>query len=103
MIKTVILVPEMDNDQQPFSAQDWQWLLEEATQRFGGLTLEGQAQGWWLDEGHLYQDATRRYTIALESWRQVPDWMALVETIRERFRQIAVYGEIAGVPEIFSG
>lgn len=103
MIKTMMLVPEVDNAGHPFLPDDWTWLLHEATQRFGGLTLEGQAQGWWLDAGHLYQDATRRYTIALASWRQVPEWLALVEAVRERFRQIAVYGEIAGIPEIFSG
>ncbi|NMP20801.1 hypothetical protein [Sulfobacillus harzensis] len=103
MIKTTILVPVADNEGQPFTAADARWLLREALTRFGGITQEGTVEGQWAEGDVTYTDRSTRYTIALNSWRQVPDWLAFVDAIRERYRQIAIYGEVAGIPEIFSG
>lgn len=101
MIKTILLVPIRDNAEQAFSSHHWQWFVEEAACRFGGCTVEGEARGRWIDEDQFYEDVTRRYTIALDSWRRIPDWLAFIDAARERFQQIALYGKIADVPEIF--
>ena len=38
--------------------------------------------------------------VSLQSLRQVPDFLPEADWTRERFRQEAVYIEVAGVPEI---
>jgi hypothetical protein len=45
---------------------------------------------------------SREYTLTLETWRQLPGWLQIVEAVIERFQQEAIYIEIAGVPEILS-
>lgn len=101
MIKTLVLVPIRDNDGQPFSPADWDLLERKLLERFGGFTGGGLAEGAWSDEtGKVYRDVSRRYEVALSSWNQLPDWLAIVHWIRVHFRQIAVYIEVAGIPEI---
>ena len=68
MIKTTILVPVADNAGVLFTHQDWEWVLTEALQRFGGITYEGTAQGRWVDEGVTYIDDTPRRASIRRSW-----------------------------------
>lgn len=101
MIKTLVLVPIRDNDGQAFSPADWDLLERKLLERFGGFTGGGMAEGAWSDEtGKVYRDISRRYEVALSSWNQLPDWLDVVRWIRVHFRQIAVYVEVAGIPEI---
>lgn len=101
MIKTLVLVPIRDNDGQPFSPADWDLLERKLLERFGGFTGGGMAEGAWSDDaGKVYRDVSRRYEVALSSWNQLPDWLDVVRWIRVHFRQIAVYVEVAGIPEI---
>ena len=103
MIKTVVYIPEVDNDGDAFTHADWAWLHAELLARFGGYSLVGVVNGAWLEEGTTYHDQNREYVVSLQSWAQTPEWLACVNAIRERFRQIALYVEVAGIPEILSG
>lgn len=103
MIKTAILVPIANNNGAIFEPSDHRWVMTEAVARFGGITREGIVEGQWAEDAQVYEDRLLRLVIALSSWQQIPAWLTFVEEIRVRFRQISLYGEIAGVPEIFSG
>jgi hypothetical protein len=56
--------------------------------------------GAWESAGRRYRDRSRRYTLALGSWLDLPAWLDIVIWARERFRQEAIYIEVAGIPEI---
>ena len=103
MIKTTILVPVTDNEGQPFPDTERRWLLQTAVRRFGGVTVEGTADGQWKDQRRVVHDVSLRVTIALASWRDIPRWLRFVKAVRLRFRQKEIYGEVAGIPELFSG
>ncbi|ADU50188.1 hypothetical protein Tmar_0063 [Thermaerobacter marianensis DSM 12885] len=102
MVKATILVPVKDNDGRPFEWEAWQELQQRLLQ-FGGYTDGGLVAGAWESEGRVYQDENRQFIIALSSWRDVPRFLDLAEWVRVRFRQEAVYIEIAGIPEILAG
>lgn len=38
--------------------------------------------------------------MALASWTQLPQWLEVVRWARTKFRQEAIYVEVAGIPEI---
>ncbi|MGH2584820.1 MAG: hypothetical protein ACRDJE_07905 [Dehalococcoidia bacterium] len=102
MIKTALVVPVRDNDGRSFSPRVWRE-LEARLLRFGGYTIEVGVAGAWESGGRLYRDRSRRYTVALPSWFDVPAWLDVVVWARTRFRQEALYIEIAGIPEIADG
>ncbi len=56
--------------------------------------------GTWRAGRRTYREVSREYTVSLTTWQQLPTWLAIVEWARERFRQEAIYVEVAGVPEI---
>ncbi|PZN07177.1 MAG: hypothetical protein DIU69_12090 [Bacillota bacterium] len=102
MVKAMILVPVKDNDGRPLGRDAWQELQQRLLE-FGGYTDAGRVAGAWESEGRVYHDENRQFIIALGSWRDVPRFLELAEWVRVRFRQEAVYIEIAGVPEILGG
>lgn len=99
MVKTMFLVPLVDNDGQPFEAEAWRE-LERQLMQFGGFTSGIVVEGAWEAGGRIYRDTSRTYLVALESWTQLPQWLEVIRWVREQFRQKAIYVEIAGIPEI---
>ena len=99
MIKTEFLVPVRDNEGHPFPRSCWRE-LEERLLPFGGFFRQSDVTGAWQSDGPVYRDKSRRYVVALASWTEVPAWLALIQWVRERLRQEAIYIEIAGVPEV---
>jgi hypothetical protein len=99
MIKVVLFVPLLDNHGQPFSSDDWN-ALEERLASFGGYSVQSSIEGAWVDEGRIYRDRHRAYTVALTTVRRVPAWVDVVEWALVAFRQEALYLEVNGVPEI---
>jgi hypothetical protein len=99
MIKTLLFVPSADNSGEPFPSDMWN-ALEEQLVQFGGYNFQADIEGAWVDDGRLYRDRNRSYSIALTSIRQLPPWVAIVEWALEHFRQEALYVELNGSPEI---
>ena len=97
MMKTVVIVPVRDNDGRPFPASVW-LELEDRLRRFGGFTRD-RVLGEWVEQGRVYRDRSRRYTVSMSA-RHLGAWVDLVLWAREAFRQEAMYIEINGVPEI---
>lgn len=99
MIKTMFLVPLTDNAGLPFEDDAWTE-LERRLLRFGGFSAGGVVDGAWESGGKVYRDRSRTYIVSLESWAQLPEWLAMIRWVREAFRQEAIYIEVAGIPEI---
>lgn len=99
MIRTVLLVPEADNAGALFPRPDWSE-LETRLQEWGGFTREPNVTGVWVSGGRRFEDISRRYVVALAGWWDLPRWLAMVDWARERFRQDAMYVEVAAVPEV---
>lgn len=100
MIRTLFLVPTRDNDGRRFDLDDWRALDERIGARFGGYTEPPPVRGVWRAGSRTYRDVNRQFVIALDSWEQLPEWLDLVRWARTRFRQEAVYIEVAGIPGI---
>ena len=99
MIKAEFLVPVRDNEGHPFPRSHWRE-FEERLLLFGGFSRESGVTGAWQSDEQVYRDMSRRYVMALASWTEVPAWLALIQWVRKRFREEAIYIEIAGVPEV---
>ncbi len=102
MVKTMFLVPIRDNEGRPFPRSHWRELEQQLLQ-FGGFSRTTGVAGTWTDGGRIYRDTSRQYVVSLQSWTQIPAWLEIVRWARERFRQEAIYIEVAGVPEIIGG
>lgn len=102
MIKTVFLVPTRDNEGRPFTPADWDALDEAILERFDGYTRRFGGEGAWRSGGRVYRDESYEYTISLMSWNRLPAWLDVVRWARQRFRQEAIYIEVAGIPEILT-
>ena len=100
MISTAFFIPVTDNLGTPFTAADWRWLEGRALALFGGMTRSGGQYGLWRDGNQVYRDESIRIGIALQHWIDLPPWLRFVEQARRRFRQIALYIEVAGIPDI---
>ena len=99
MIETVLLVAVRDNQGRRFSPRLWDQ-LELRLAAFGGFTRAGDVVGQWASQGRTYADRSREYRVALTSWWQLADWLAVVDWARDAFRQEALYIKVAGIPEI---
>ena len=100
MIETMFLVPVRDNDGVPFSLDDWAE-LELRLIQFNGFTVSTGVSGVWRSQsGEVHRDESKRYEVSLESWRAFPAWLEVVEWVRIKFRQEALYIRVAGTPEI---
>ena len=100
LLRTMILVPIADNARQPYPAETWRELRRKLVDTIGGYSNTGVVRGAWRDGETVYTDASQQIIVSLESVRQIPQWLEIVEWVLREFRQEAVYVEIAGTPEI---
>ena len=93
-IKTLFLLPLLDNDGQPYPASDWDWLVDSLVSRFGGYTLDGKVEGAWRDpkSGQVYRDSSVRYVVVVDE-PAVGDLLSFLGEVKVRFRQEALYVE----------
>ncbi|MEX0781832.1 MAG: hypothetical protein WD557_04215 [Dehalococcoidia bacterium] len=98
MIKTLILIPEHDNDGTPFEAGTFREFEAQLRQIEGGFSMRAGIVGEWQG----FRDANREYTVAIESWLDLGAWLSVAVAAIELFRQQAIYIEVAGVPEVIS-
>jgi hypothetical protein len=100
MIKTVIFLPERDNDGHLFGPALWAEVEDRLSAVFGGFTRQDGYKGVWPSEsGVVYRDDNVAFTVAM-TVRQLPAWVAFAEWALVAFAQEAVYVEVAGSPEI---
>ncbi|MFN0144423.1 MAG: hypothetical protein ACKVP6_13425 [Mycobacterium sp.] len=102
MIKTLFLVPERDNEDRPYDRGLWRELERRLLDHTVGLTSRADVRGIWRSGDREYRDVSREFSVALESWRQLPALLDLLDWLRVQFRQEAIYLEVAGIPEILT-
>lgn len=99
MIKTLLYVPVADNEGRQFTIDQWS-ALEAKLAQFGGYSFQADVHGAWIDQGVVYRDENRAYSVALGSIRLLPAWVEVVEWALVTFVQEALYVEVNGVPEV---
>ena len=101
MVDTTVLVHRRDSNGRPFSLRLWHELDARCAALCGGATRDSQVDGFWTDHtGRVYRDKSIRYSLTLQSARDLPGWIALMEWILVAFSQEAIYITINGRSEI---
>ncbi|SMO92783.1 hypothetical protein [Melghirimyces algeriensis] len=101
MIETYILIPQADNDGNPFSVSKLKNLRNIIIEEFGGVSVEeGTISGYWKGGEKTYKDTNDKYMIALNSLTEIPKFLEIARWVRKEFQQEAVYVNIAGIAEI---
>ncbi len=103
MIKATILIPKRDNDGRPFDRRILQAFEARLIELSGGFSITRDVEGVWRYEGKTYIDRSDRYEVAMQDWDGIAPFLEVVRWARVRFRQEALYVEIAGIPQIISG
>ena len=97
MLKTVVLIPVRDNEGHPFPRSYWKELADRFSDIAGGYSWAPGQHGVWVSPGgRSFHDRSRAYTVALESWFQLPQGLETIRWIQERFRQEALYTRLPG-------
>ncbi len=103
MIKTIFLVRVRDNNGRLFRRAAWDALEDRLIAAFEGFSQAPNIRGAWRLGDRVYRDTCRQYIVGLESWGQLPTWLELIAWVRVAFGHEAIYIEVAGVAEIFTG
>ncbi len=99
MIEATLFVPTRYNDGRPIRRTTRRELRDRPAVLGGGLTISGISTGFWLSAGRSYEERVRSYTVALDSWWQLPEFLQIVEWAREALEQEAMFVRIAGIAE----
>ena len=100
LIELEVLIPLRDNFGRRFARAAWGQLEVDFAELAGGLSKQDGIAGQWSAAGRTYRDVSRRYLVAIRSWRQFPAWLEIVERIIVTFHQEAVYIRVGGGVEI---
>src|SRR5205085_966588 len=87
--------PKRRNDGSSVSRKEMTAILVALRVQFGGLTVEGEVEGQWLDEtdGKVYCDRSVKVTVACDRSR-LPEAEEAVREIGRRLGQKAMYFEV---------
>ena len=96
-VRLTVLVPEADNAGQAFTPDEFAAFESFALDLAGGLTIGGYVKGLWRDEQTTYADTNRQYILIVPRSRANAIATAIVEYVRNVFRQLAVYVEMTPV------
>jgi hypothetical protein len=99
LIETLILIPVRDNDGEPYTRETYDTLHRRLAAEGWGWSIAREIEGGWANAGIVYIDESQEWLVALNSWTQLPAWLAVVEWIRVTFRQEAMFVRVAGVYE----
>lgn len=92
MFELRLFIPLHDNQSKEFSELHHEQFEREILDRFEGVSLlPGTVEGQWKDQGQIYHDSLRVYSIALESITQGSLIGELAEIARAHYQQEAVF------------
>src|SRR5258708_33170645 len=89
------IIPKKRNDGKPIRPREGDAILNSLTDQFGGVSMEGEIQGRWVDEesGQTYKDVGTKVTVACERER-LAEAEAAVKQIGRQLGQKAMYCEV---------
>ncbi len=107
-IPTTIVIPNLDNDGQPFPPR----VIDELQRRLQLVQLPAPSGvGWsartvsgvWVSPGgQRFDDDSLEYVVGLDSWMRVVRWYGdVVQWARVAFRQEAIYFSVLGIAETY--
>jgi hypothetical protein len=99
----MFLVPVHDNHGRLFRQEAWDALEDRLLATFGGFSMTPGIHGAWRAGDAVFRDVSRQYAVAITGWSQMPVWLDMIEDVRVAFGQLALYVEVAGIPEILAG
>jgi hypothetical protein len=89
--EATLYLPAAANDGQRFSEDVWQDAVAVLVDRFGGATLAGEQEGWWLDrDRRLRREPVRPVVVSFERHR-LGEFRDLVREVGRRLGQEEMY------------
>lgn len=92
-MKFTTLVPLKRNDGSPVGTKEINRILRRLQTRFGGLTVEGQVAGRWMEAGQVYQDESLKISVACDNSR-LEEARGEVLRIGRELGQLAMFFEV---------
>jgi hypothetical protein len=91
----VTLIPVRRNDGSAVSGAEQQDIIRGLWRQFGGVTIEGQVTGHWIDDadGRHYQDDSLKVSVLCDTGR-LPEAESVVREIGRRLGQRAMWFEV---------
>lgn len=91
----VTLIPTCRNDGTPVSQAELDEIVKGFRERFGGATIDGQVEGYWLDtaNGRHYFDKSLRLTVICEPER-LHEAEEMVTDVGRKLDQRGMYFEV---------
>jgi hypothetical protein len=95
MMTFTTIIPRRRNDGSPVSRKETNAILAGLRVQFGGLTVDGEVEGQWVDEadGKVYRDRSLKVTVACDRER-LQEAEEAVREIGRRLGQKAMYFEV---------
>ncbi len=97
-----IFLPRLYNDRRPVEHSKFDQVQQELLERFGGLTMFREptflTQGFWREEGELFEDLIRVYAVFAEDVNAAREYLtAMKPKWKRRFRQLEIFMVETGV------
>ena len=89
--EATLYLPAAANDGRRFSEDAWQGAVAVLVDHFGGATLAGEQEGWWLDrDRHVRREPVRPVVVSFERHR-LGEFRDLVREVGRRLGQEEMY------------
>jgi hypothetical protein len=89
--EATLYLPAAGNDGRRFSDEAWQEAVAVLVDRFGGATLAGEQEGWWVDrDGRLRREPVRPVVVSFDRHR-LGEFRDLVREVGRRLGQDQMY------------
>lgn len=95
-MRYTVLIPtcrETEGEAEPVSDAEMQAIIDRFWSQFGGATVEGRTEGYWVDGGKLYTDVCVKLMVHTDASRMA-DLDALVLEIGRQLNQKAMFTEV---------
>jgi hypothetical protein len=95
-MKFSVMIPQHDNNGQPFDQMKLGGIYSIFWLRFGGCTVDAVADGYWQgDDGKLYVDKMRRVTVVVQepAARRILEIRKVVREVGSMLGQKVMYFE----------
>jgi hypothetical protein len=99
MMKVTTLIPTRRNDGSEVSRDELNGIVGLFYAAFGACTLDGTTQGYWVNDGTLYQDECMKLFVACEE-SQLATAEQIVRDIGRQLGQLAMYLEVDRSSEV---
>lgn len=95
MMTFTTIIPKHRNDGSPVSRKEMNAILAGLRARFGGVTVDGEIEGQWVDQtdGKVYRDRSLKVTVACDRER-LHEAEEAVREIGRQLEQKAMYFEV---------